>query len=124
MVDPVPLRSIGASTDGGDNQVPDDMNTRIVKLEVAVKGLRDSVNIVLAVVGLLMLVLLYGISRIDTLNDRVNALPGQISGDLRDITKTLAESITAAKQQTPQVILMPAPVQQAPVAPAPATPQK
>jgi hypothetical protein len=66
-----------------------------------------------------VLIPLYGISRIDSLNDRVNALPNQISGDLRDITKTLAESITAAKQQPPQVILMPSPAQQAPAVPTP-----
>jgi hypothetical protein len=100
---------------------PDDtMSVRVAKLEVAIKGLRDSVNVVLAVAGLLVLILLYGISRIDTLNDRVNALPNQISGDLRDIAKTLAESITAAKQQPPQVILMqPPPVQEAPAVSAP-----
>jgi hypothetical protein len=99
---------------------PDDtMSVRVAKLEVAIKGLRDSVNVVLAVAGLLVLIPLYGISRIDSLNDRVNALPNQISGDLRDITKTLAESITAAKQQPPQVILMPSPAQQAPAVPTP-----
>jgi hypothetical protein len=68
----------------------------------------------LAVIGILVLIVLYGISRIDQLDDRMSALPNQISADLRDISKTLAESITAAKQQAPQVILMPSPIQPPP----------
>jgi hypothetical protein len=95
----------GVSGGGGGDYI-EPMNERVAKLEVAVKGLRDSINIMLAVVGIVVLILLYGVARIDQLNDRVTALPNQISTDLRDITRTLAESITAAKQQIPQVILM------------------
>ena len=54
------------------------------------------------------------LQKIDILDDKVNKLPGQINSEIRDITKTLADVITATKQQPPQVILMPAPPAPAP----------
>jgi hypothetical protein len=39
----------------------------------------------------------------------VQALPGKISADLQNLTRTLADSINAAKQTPPQVLLLPAP---------------
>jgi hypothetical protein len=110
-----PGQASGLEGGSGDGQIPSDMSERVARLEAAVKGLRDGINIVLAVVGVVVLILLYAITRIDTVNDRVNALPNQISADLRDIVKMIAETSTAAKQQPPQVILVPEPsVQQQP----------
>jgi hypothetical protein len=96
---------------------PDMSDERIGRLEEAVEGMRHSQNLTIgATVGvgaiLAAFVIGFGIyilQKVDTLDDKVNKLPAQISSDIRDITKTLAEVITATKQQPPQVILMPAP---------------
>lgn len=98
------------------------MDERIGRLEGSVEGLRHSQNLTVGIVSLVALVLIglsvYELQRLDSLSDKVSALPGQISSDMRDLTKTLADAITAAKQQPPQVILMPAPP------PQPAQPQQ
>jgi outer membrane murein-binding lipoprotein Lpp len=94
---------------------------RVGKLEGAVDGLRHNQSMLLGAVGLVLTVLVgvsvYGLNRLDQINTRVTELPSKISSDFRDITKTLAEVITAAKQQQPQVILMPAPQQPEPKEP-------
>lgn len=90
---------------------------RIGRLEGAVEGLRHSQNLTIGAtvgVGAILAAVvvgfgIYTLQRVDALADKVNALPGQISAELRDITKTLAESITAAKQAPPQIIVLPAP---------------
>jgi hypothetical protein len=100
----------------GDGRVPP-MNERLAKLEGVVDGLgRTQEFTLIAVIGVGAIIAafvigfgIYSLQRIDTMNDKIVALPAQINTDLRDITKTLAESITAAKQQQPQIILMPAP---------------
>jgi outer membrane murein-binding lipoprotein Lpp len=61
--------------------------------------------------------------KISSLSEQVSTLPEKINANLRDLTKTLAEAITAAKQTPPQVILMPAPASAPPsLAPAPKAP--
>jgi outer membrane murein-binding lipoprotein Lpp len=142
----VPIDTRGPGGDG----VPPDMGEGLGRLEGAREGLRHSQNLVIGAAFLVALILvglgIYELQRIDQLSDRIDQLsdrigqvstrvtnlPGQISGDLRDLTKTLAESITAAKQTPPQVIRVPAParaptltptIPPAPVpAPAPITP--
>jgi hypothetical protein len=122
----------GAGGGGGSPVGPsgsDDMELRerVAGLEGAFRGvasamesLRQSQNVlVTAVIGvgaLLFALQIYSLQRIDRMDDKissltekVNEVPGKIGTELRDITKTLAESITAAKQAPPQVILMPAP---------------
>jgi hypothetical protein len=102
---------------GGGPHMPD-MSERMTKLEGAFEGLKRVQDItVLSVVGvgaILIALMLYSLNRIDVLSEHINKIPSEISSDLRDITKTLAESITAAKQQPPQIILVPAPQQQPP----------
>lgn len=51
------------------------------------------------------------------ISDQVAVLPEKINANLRDLTRTLSEAITASKQTAPQVILLPAPVEPPPVAP-------
>lgn len=110
---PIQFRSIGASTEGGGDEVPPDINSRLAKLEGEVGGLKHGQTQLLVAVGIVAAFVIgfgfYTIQRVDALNEKVNAIPAQISSDIRDITKTIAESITAAKQQPPQVILLPAP---------------
>ena len=104
--------------DGGGPHMID--MERVSRIEGEIDGLKHGHNMLLGglgLVGAIIVVLVsiglgigvYELQRLDQLSERVNALPGQISSDLRDITKTLAESITSAKQQPPQVIIMPAP---------------
>jgi hypothetical protein len=107
------------------------MDVRVAKLEVAVEGLKRSqdltlysvfgvAGLVIAVAAILMTLSIYSLTRIDALGDRLSSLdnavammPAQISADLkgeiRDITQTLGDAILAAKNQPPQVILLPAP---------------
>jgi hypothetical protein len=104
---------------GGGGPIGYDMSDeRIGRLEGAVEGLRHSQNMLAGLIALVAAFVIgfgiYTLQKIDGLDDKVNKLPGQISSDIRDITKTLAEVITATKQQTPQVILMPPPSPPAP----------
>jgi hypothetical protein len=105
-------------TGGGGGDVPHlpNMSERLGKLESAVESLRHGQNWTLGAIAILSAFIIgfgvYSLQRMDSISDKVSALPLQISADLRDLTKTLAETITAAKQQPPQVILMPAPPQQ------------
>ena len=100
---------------GGGPHMPglDNLGERLAKLEGLFGGIKQVQEITLVAVGLLATFVVqfgvYELQKIDLLNDKVNDLPGKISTELRGITNTLAEAITAAKQQPPQVILVPAP---------------
>lgn len=111
------------SGDGGGTF--DDMDKeRLARLEGAFDGIRSNQAILMTAIGLVS-ALLIGLASFTVvqnvgLNARISDLPGKINTELRDITKTLSEAITASKAPTPQVILMPAPVQ----APEPKADQK
>jgi hypothetical protein len=86
---------------------------RLARLEGAFDGIRSNQAILMTAVGLVS-ALLIGLASFTVvqnvgINSRISELPGKINSDLRDITKTLSEAITASKQPAPQVILMPAP---------------
>ena len=49
--------------------------------------------------------------KVAALADQMAGLPNQINANIRDLTRTLSEAITASKQTPPQVILMTPPVQ-------------
>jgi hypothetical protein len=78
---------------------------RIGRLEGAIEGLRHAQNLTVGVVAVFAAVMIglmvYTLQRIDQLSDRVADLPGKISADMRDLTKTLADTITAARQPAP-----------------------
>lgn len=107
---------------GGDGSGSGDdgsIGERVARLEGVfeafrntVEGLRHSQNLVVAIVSLLALVLIglsvYEMQRLDQLNDqliqtnqRVSEVPGKVSDDLRNLTQTLAATITAARQPAP-----------------------
>ena len=78
------------------------------------EGARHAQNMTLGVLGLTVALGVgfgvYILQRIDQLDGKVNALPDQINANLRDITKTLADSITAARSdRQPTVIVLPPP---------------
>jgi hypothetical protein len=92
-----------------------EMRERIARMEGEARSLRRIQDLTLAAVlgvGAILAAFIIGFGfytfqKVDLISDRVNDLPNKISSELRDITRTLAASITAAKQQPPQVILMP-----------------
>jgi hypothetical protein len=99
---------------GGPPRGPTMSDERLGKLEGEIEGLKHGQNIMIGGVGLVAaFVIGFGVytltrvdqvgDRVDKLSDKVNELPEKISSELRDITKTLAEVITAVKQtQQPQ----------------------
>jgi hypothetical protein len=103
---------------GGSGPHMPESDERVGRLEGAVEGLRHSQNMLAGLIALVAAFVIgfgiYTLQKIDILDDKVNKLPGQINSEIRDITKTLADVITATKQQPPQVILMPAPPAPAP----------
>jgi hypothetical protein len=111
----------------GGSYMPD-MSERLGRLEGEISGLKHGQNMTLGGLGLIVALVtivvgavvgfgVYELQRIDqlgdrigSLNDRVNELPGKISSDLRDLTKTLADVIIATKQtQTPTPPAPPSP---------------
>jgi outer membrane murein-binding lipoprotein Lpp len=103
---------------GGDGRPPmANTDGRIGRLEAAMEGLKHSQNLlavaVLGVGAILVALGIYSLQRIDTISDRVSALPSQVGSELRDLTKTLADVIIAAKQTQPTT-----------APPIPPTPQK
>lgn len=104
---------------GGGHDGTGDLGERVARLEGVfeafkntVEGLRHSQNLVVAIVSLLALVVIgvgvYGMQRIDQLtdriaqtNDRISEVPGKVSDDVRNLTQTLATTITAARQPAP-----------------------
>jgi len=98
---------------GGDGPHMTEMSSgRLGRVEGEISGLKHGQNmtlgglaLIVALVGAVVLLGIYELQRIDqvgdritALNDKVNELPGKISAELRDITKTLADVITATKQ--------------------------
>jgi hypothetical protein len=110
---------------GGPPHIPPMNDERIGKIEGQIEGIKHSHNVGLVSLGggialvaaVLVALAAYSLAKIDQTNDRldkitdkVNELPGKISAELRDINKTLAEAITAAKQAPTQVIMVPTPL--------------
>jgi hypothetical protein len=105
----------GGSGRGGDGNAGE----RLARLEGVfegfnriVEGIRHSQNLMVGLVSLLAMILIglsvYELQRLDAMdaqlsqtNQRVTELPGKVSSDLRDLTQTLAATITAARQPAP-----------------------
>jgi len=104
---------------GGGGNGGDGMKERLARLEgvfeafkSVVEGLRHGQNLVVGIISILALVLIglsvYELQRLDQLNDqlvqinqRVSEVPGKVSADMRNLTQTLAATITAARQPSP-----------------------
>lgn len=110
------LEERGVSFGGSGGPGGSGPNDRLARLEGVfeafksiVEGLRHSQNLVLGVVSLLAVVLIglsvYELQRMDQLNDRITQtnervaeVPSKVSEDVRNLTQTLAATITAARQ--------------------------
>lgn len=113
-----------AGTSGGDSHIPDDMNVRVSKLEGEFGDLKQSQmmlitlnGVIAAIVAILLGLAIYTLTKLDQTGDKIDKavertveLPGKIGAELREITRTLADVITASKQAPPQIIVIPAPV--------------
>ena len=97
------------------------MNARLAKIEATVEGYKLLFAIIVsamiggfAFLGVQVTRLEGKLSQVEgkisTVSSDVEALPGRINLNLTDLTRTLANAITAAKQTPPQVILMQSPV--------------
>lgn len=93
----------------------DGMNERLAKLEGAFDGLKQSQAVMVGAVAIVSALLLgstlYLVTRVDVLGSQVNEVPGKVATELRELNKTLLQAVTAAKQQPPQVIVYPVPLQ-------------
>lgn len=109
---PIPPESPGGGGDG-DGSVRDVtlLKERLAKLEGAFDWMKVTLAILAAVLigGFTFLGVQLGRTdaKVSDLSRDVAGLPGRISGDLRDLTKTLADTITAARHQQPQIIVLP-----------------
>jgi hypothetical protein len=74
------------------------MAERVAKLESAIDGIRQGQNLMLVGIGLIVALMIYELTRIDSL-----------PSEFRDMNRTLSSAITAAQGRPPQVILVPTP---------------
>lgn len=74
------------------------MAERMATLESAVEGIKHAQNLVLAGIGLIVALVIYGLTRIDNM-----------PSEFVDMNRTLAAAITAAQAKPTQVVLVPAP---------------
>jgi outer membrane murein-binding lipoprotein Lpp len=92
------------------------MQVRLARLEGEVSSLKTLSAAILAIMlggfAFLGVQVTRMDNRINTVASDVQALPGKINGDLLNLTRTLADAITAAKQTPPQVLLVPTPLPQ------------
>src|SRR4051794_17783077 len=90
----VPETTIKSIDGGGSDSHGPSTGERLGRLEGAVEGLKHSQNLLTALVALVAAVVVgfgvYTLQRIDQVNDKVNALPGQIASEIRDLTKSLS----------------------------------
>jgi hypothetical protein len=126
--DPLTSEPVNISTDrawrqtqtGGGGGGGHTVGERLSRLEAlfesfqsVVDSLRHGQNWTLGAIGILAALMIgmgaYMLNRMDTISDKVEAVPQQVNANIRDLTQTLAVAITASKQQQPQVILLPQP---------------
>lgn len=100
------------------SRIDGDLREMRAEMREGFRGVRHTQTISAGFIAILVAIGLAGtgyvLSRIDGLDRRMDALPSQISAELRDITSTLSEAITAAGNRQPVIIQVP---QQAPTAP-------
>jgi hypothetical protein len=96
---------------------------RIARLEAAIEGLRHSQNLTTGATAMVAAVIIgigiYGLQRIDQTQESISREAAATRQDLVGVTTAIANSITAARQMRPSVIVVPAP--SAPM-PHPSTP--
>jgi hypothetical protein len=113
-------RNSGVADGGAGPHNPDMLSERLAKLEGAFEGLKSSMDSIRWGIAVLSAITLAGFAffgaQLIRLDSRIDAIPTKLSDEFRAMraesaaqTSAIANSITAAKQQQPQVILLPAP---------------
>jgi hypothetical protein len=98
---------------------------RIARVEAAIEGLRHSQNLTIgataAIGGILAAVIIgfsiYGLQKIDQTQDSISREAAATRQELVGVATAIANSITAARQIQPPVVVIPGP--SAPSAPSP-----
>jgi hypothetical protein len=102
---------------------PTDLAERIARLEAAIEGLRHSQNLTVgatATVGAILIALsVYGLQRIDQTRESISREASATRQELVGVATAIANSITAARQMRPPVVVVPVP--STPKAPSPST---
>jgi len=97
-------RDLSSGGGGGNTHMPD-MSGRLGTLEGVVDGLKHGQTQLLVAIGIVAAFVIgfgvYTLQKVDAVNEKVGALPAQISSELRDLTKTLADVIIATKSVQP-----------------------
>jgi hypothetical protein len=100
-----------------------DLTERIARVEAAIQGLRHSQNLTVgatAMVGTILLALsVYGLQRIDQTQETISREAAATRQEPVGVATAIANSITAARQMRPPMIVVPTPS----TPPAPSSPR-
>ena len=111
---------------GGSPPPPIDLAERIARVEAAIEGLRHSQNLTIgatAMVGAILIALsVYGLQRIDQTQESISREAAATRQELVGVATAIANSITAARQMQPPIVVVPAP-STPPAPPAPPPPR-
>jgi hypothetical protein len=75
----------------------DGLGERVAKLETAIEGIRHGQNLMLGGIGLIVALIIYSLTRIDSLPD-----------EFKSMNSMLAQAIGAASSKPTQVVVVPA----------------
>jgi hypothetical protein len=116
----------GPSGGGGGPPAGIDLAERIARVEAAIDGLRHSQNMSMGAMALFAAIviglLVYGLQRIDQTQETISREAAATRQELVGVANAIANSITAARQMQPPVIVVPAP--STPPAPSPPPPPR
>lgn len=106
---------LGPPSGSGAPPMPNDLAERIARLEAAIEGLRHSQNLIIgataAIGGILAAMIVgfgvYGLQRIDQVQKSISLEAASTRQELVGVATAIANSITAARQMQPPVIVIP-----------------
>lgn len=94
----------------------DELRERMARLEGQTGALQWAVGIVsgvmLAAISVVVALQIHISGSVSSLENKVDALPREISAEIQAITSTLSSAITATNSSRPEVIVIPAPIAQ------------
>lgn len=101
-----------------------DLAERIARVEAALEGLRHSQNLTIGAIGALAAFVIgfgvYGLQRVDQIQQSISREAAATRQELVGVATAIANSITAAREMQPPVVVVPSPSPSpAPSAPSP-----
>ncbi len=114
---PITASSPGGPSDGDPYSPGIDLAARMGRLEAVVEGLRHSQNLTIgatAMVGGILAAIIvgfgvYGLQRIDQTQESISREADATRQELVGVTSAIANSITAAREMRPPIIVIPTP---------------